>query len=94
MIEKMVMIIMCHIVGDYILSTEFIATTKGKNWYHLFVHCVTYCIPFAILFGINDILLCIFCIHIVIDSLKSRYKLITYNQDQIIHYLVLLLYLI
>lgn len=93
MIEKIVILIMCHILGDYIFSTEYIATSKGENWYHMFVHCVTYCIPFAIIFGIDKLLLCIFITHFIIDTYKARYGFINYITDQVMHYVVLSLYL-
>jgi hypothetical protein len=81
-------------IGDYVLQADFIAQTKGKNWYHLFVHCALYCVPFAIVFGFTWQLGLIFLTHIIIDPLKARYNKITYIQDQILHYVVVLLYLI
>lgn len=45
MIEKIVILIMCHLIGDYVLQIDFIAKTKGQNLYHLFVHCALYCLP-------------------------------------------------
>lgn len=94
MISLLIKIIMCHMVGDYVLQCDFIAQTKGKNWYHLFVHCVLYCIPFAMMFGIDYKLAIIFVSHIIIDPLKARYNKITYTQDQLFHYLVSLIYFI
>ena len=47
-IKKIVLIVLCHLFGDYVLQCDFIASTKGKNWYHLFVHCALYCLPFLI----------------------------------------------
>lgn len=94
MINLLIKIIMCHMVGDYVLQCDFIAQTKGKNWYHLFVHCILYCIPFAIMFGIDYKLAIIFVSHIIIDPLKARYNKITYTQDQLFHYLVSLIYFI
>lgn len=41
MIEIFILVI-CHIVGDYFLQTDYMATNKGKDWYLLFVHCVCY----------------------------------------------------
>lgn len=92
MINNIIILIMCHMIGDYVLQTDFIAQTKGKNWYHLLVHCILYCIPFAIIFGIDFKLLFIFLTHLTIDPLKARYNKITYIQDQIYHYITLLLY--
>lgn len=94
MINLLTKIVMCHMIGDYVLQCDFIAQTKGKNWYHLFVHCVLYCVPFAILFGIDYKLGIIFISHLIIDPLKARYNKITYTQDQVFHYLIFLIYFI
>jgi hypothetical protein len=94
MIEKIVLLVLCHMIGDYVLQSDFIATTKGKNWYHLFVHCVLYVVPFYICFGFVWQLATIFVAHLIIDPLKARYNKINYWQDQVLHYLASLLYLI
>ena len=88
-------IIFCHLLGDYPLQPDFIAKTKGENWYHLFVHCALYCVPFAVVYGIDIRLLILFVTHFLVDMLKARYKAISYGADQTLHYLVaLVLYLI
>jgi hypothetical protein len=92
--EILLKIVFCHLVGDYVFQSDFIATTKGKNWYHLFVHCVLYCLPFYIAFGINWQLLFIFVTHLIIDPLKARYNKINYVTDQVLHYLCALVYFI
>jgi hypothetical protein len=94
MLETIIVLALCHLIGDYFLQSNFIATTKGQNWYHLFVHCALYCMPFLIVFGFTWQLAVIFVSHIIIDPLKVRYKKISYRQDQIMHYLLLMLYLI
>lgn len=94
MLEKIVLLIMCHMIGDYVLQSNFIATTKGKNWYHLFTHSVLYVVPFYICFGFVWQLAVIFVAHLIIDPLKARYSKINYWQDQALHYLVSLLYLV
>lgn len=94
MINLLTKIVICHMIGDYVLQCDFIAQTKGKNWYHLFVHCVLYCVPFAILFGIDYKLGIIFISHLIIDPLKAQYNKITYTQDQVFHYLISLIYFI
>lgn len=93
-LQKLILLIMCHLVGDYVLQSNFIASTKGKNWYHLFVHCILYTVPFLIVFGWTWQLLIIFLTHMIIDPLKARYGKITYVQDQILHYVITLVYLI
>lgn len=95
MIELFIKIILCHLVGDYVLQCDFIAQTKGKNWYHLFVHCALYILPFYLYFGVNWQLAVLFATHIIIDPLKARWNKITYTQDQVLHYIsAFILYLI
>lgn len=87
-------LVFCHLVGDYVLQCDFIAKSKGENWYHMFVHCALYCLPFYIVFGLNWQLSIIFVTHIIIDALKARYKKINYVVDQILHYAIAMIYLI
>lgn len=94
MIKLIITLIFCHLVGDYVLQTDFIAKTKGGNWYHLIVHCVLYCLPFFVLFGLTWQLSFIFITHMIIDPLKARYNKINYITDQLLHYIVMLVYLI
>lgn len=93
MSELIFKLILCHLAGDYVLQIDFIAQTKGSNWYHLFVHCMLYCLPFYVCFGLDWRLLVILITHLIVDSLKARYKKINYVQDQIIHYVTMLIYL-
>lgn len=93
-LEDITPLIFCHLVGDYVLQTDFIAKTKGKNWYHLIVHGVLYCLPFFVLFGLTWKLSFIFITHMMIDLLKARYNKINYVTDQLLHYIVMLVYLI
>lgn len=88
MIKIMIDWIFCHLVGDYVLQIDFIAKTKDENWYHLFVHCLLYVLPFRIVYGVDWRLVVLFVTHIIVDALKARYKNITYTQDQIMHYII------
>ena len=94
MLELLFKLVLCHLVGDYVLQVDFIAKSKGNNIYHLLVHCLLYCLPFYIVFGFVWQLIPLLILHIVIDLLKARYKLIPYWLDQVLHYLTCLLYLI
>lgn len=87
-------LVTCHLIGDYCLQSDFIAKTKGQNWYHLFVHCILYIVPFYIAFGLDLRLTIIFVSHVIIDALKARYYVISYLTDQVIHYAVILIYLV
>lgn len=91
---KLITLILCHLLGDYVLQIDYIAKSKGTNLYHLFVHCALYCVPFAIVFGIDYRLGIVFISHIVVDVLKARYKKINYTIDQILHYLMLMVYIL
>jgi len=87
-------LIFCHLIGDYVLQIDFIAKTKGNNIYHLLVHCLLYCLPFYICFGLTWHLAILLLTHIVIDALKAKYKKINYITDQVLHYVIILIYLI
>lgn len=93
MIKLIITLILCHLIGDYVLQTDFIAKTKGTNWYHLIVHCVLYCLPFFVVYGLTWQLIFIFITHFVIDPLKARYNKINYVTDQSLHYIAMLVYL-
>ena len=94
MIELIYKLIVCHFIGDYVLQIDYIARTKGDNWWHLIVHCFLYTVPFAILFGVDWRLGVILGLHIVVDSLKARLKRIGYVTDQVIHLTTLSVYLL
>lgn len=70
--ETLFKLVMCHLVGDYVLQIDFIAKTKGKNWYHLLVHCL----PFYLAFGFNWQLFVLFGTHIVVDAAKERCQIL------------------
>ena len=94
LIEMLLKLVFCHLIGDYVLQIDFIAKSKGENWYHLFVHCALYCLPFYVVFGLTWQLLVIFVSHIIVDALKARYKKISYWQDQFLHYVFMLIYFV
>ena len=88
------LLVMCHLIGDYVLQGDFIAKTKGQNWYHLIVHCGLYIVPFYICFGLTSHIPYLFTTHIVVDALKARYGKIDYVKDQVLHYMFLTVYFI
>lgn len=94
MIKLIITLIFCHLIGDYVLQTDFIAKTKGTNWYHLIVHCVLYCLPFFVTYGLTWQLLFIFVTHMIIDLLKAKYNKINYVTERSLHYIAMLVYLI
>lgn len=93
MIEKIFVLFLCHFIGDYVLQTDFLATTKGSNWWHMIAHCFLYTVPFYICFGWCWQLLYILVIHFSIDIQQARYKTVGYVYDQIVHILCMMAYL-
>ena len=92
MVDIIYKLIICHLLGDYFLQIDFISHSKGSNWYHLFVHCALYTLPFYITFGLTWQLQIIFIMHLLVDASKARYNYIGYVTDQVLHYLVTLVY--
>lgn len=90
--KTVIILIICHFIGDYLLQKPYIAETKGKNWYHMFIHCMLYILPFMIYFGFTWHLWILFISHFIIDSLKARYHKIDYVNDQCLHWLMMMLY--
>lgn len=86
---EFVWLVLFHLIGDYVLQGDFIAKTKGENWYHLLVHSALYCVPFAIGFGLDWEIMFLFASHLMVDAAKARYHLITYTLDQVWHYIAL-----
>lgn len=83
-------LLVCHLIGDYLIQTDFIAETKGQNFYHLLIHCVLYLVPFIFVGVMENLLGFIFVTHVAIDYHKAMDKKIDYMTDQILHYVVLL----
>ena len=94
MSELIYKLMLCHFLGDYVLQTDFLAKTKGENWWHLIAHCVLYTTAFWIILGFGWQIICLLLSHIIIDSAKARYKKIGYATDQVLHIAVLGIYLI
>lgn len=97
------LLVSAHIFGDYVFQNDYIASTKGKNYYHLFVHCFIYTFCFwCVFFSFNKVeltlLLFVFISHFLIDFLKCKTttknpeKSGTYYViDQVLHYVVILI---
>lgn len=46
-------LIICHLVGDYVFQSDWMANEKTKRFFPAFTHAVVYTIPFAALFWIT-----------------------------------------
>ena len=94
--ELVIILVMCHMLGDYVLQIDYIVKTKKENFYHLFVHCMLYCVPFMFVDGIRSWFPFLFLTHILIDWWKCKMEpTIWFNEkeiyimDQVLHYCVL-----
>lgn len=92
--ELIYKLIVCHFIGDYVLQNDFLAKTKGTNWWHLIAHCFLYSLPFYLALGWTWQLGVIIASHIFVDTFKARYHKISYVTDQLLHIAVLGLYFI
>jgi len=93
MVSILVKLIFSHLIGDYFLQSDYLAKNKSTDFYILFVHCALYCLPLFLFFGLTWQLAVVFIIHIIVDYLKCKKKINLFI-DQLIHYLVLLIYLV
>lgn len=92
MAEIIYKMVACHAIGDYVLQNDFLAKTKGNNWWHLIIHCILYSVPFTVCFGLDWLILYLIGTHIVIDATKARYSKINYVMDQVFHFIILAAY--
>lgn len=72
----------CHLVGDYLFQTDWMATRKTDGSLPAACHALTYTVPFAFLFGFQwEPLLLIGGSHFVIDRWRlARYFCWAKNQ--------------
>lgn len=87
-----------HLIGDFALQSNWIATNKGKSWEVNFYHAATHTavLMLAVKIGVGITLsfcpLLILCFsHCFIDALKSRWNIVkTIWQDQLLHLVVMI----
>lgn len=100
MIKVIVLMLICHFIGDYYLQSNKIANRKAKSYHYTLIHCLYYLIPFVfveiVLFKGNLIgLFYLFLLtlsHAVTDLCKLSIlkkkpgKKVSYVLDQLCHY--------
>jgi hypothetical protein len=64
-------VILAHLVGDYLLQSDWMAQEKTQRWWPAIAHAVTYGLPFLLITRSPWALLVIVGTHAVID----RYRL-------------------
>lgn len=99
------LMIFAHFIGDYVLKTEWLAETKGKEWYNMLVHCVLYTgsVGWVLMKGTYGFpyvgMIMLFVSHWIIDTWKYRglelgeqdetSKKAFLYIDQLLHFIVL-----
>ena len=69
--ESILRLLFWHLVGDFVFQTDYLASTKGKKWYSLFVHCALYALLFYFVFKLQLWQAAvIFAVHIAVDKCK------------------------
>lgn len=63
-------IILAHMVGDYVIQTDWMAQEKTKRWLPAVAHGVTYTLPYALVTQSIPALLIICITHIIIDRFR------------------------
>ena len=67
--------LLCHLVADYWLQNDWMATNKKKKWFPAIVHGFIYTLPFLLLTHSFMALLVIGVTHIIIDHTDIVCKL-------------------
>ena len=70
----MIGVVLAHLVGDYILQSDWMASEKTKKWFPAWIHGITYGFPFIFVTQSWMALAVIVITHVVID----RYRLAKY----------------
>lgn len=70
-----ILFLLCHLVGDYLLQSDWMASTKTSRMWPAFVHAVVYTIPFALVLTQSHTALAIIAgTHFIIDHWRlARY---------------------
>ena len=91
-----------HFVGDYGLQTGYMAQMKGKDWYVLTAHVITYTAAVWVLSAVTATylggtalsvwgLVLIFVAHFIADAAKGQWNMVkSIAVDQTIHLATLL----
>jgi Protein of unknown function (DUF3307) len=66
--------LLAHLVGDYLLQTEWMATQKTRRWWPAIVHGIVYSLPFLLITQSPWALLVISGTHMALDRFRvARY---------------------
>ena len=63
-------VLLAHLVGDYILQSDWMANEKTKRWFPAWAHAITYGLPFLFITQSPAALAVIIVTHAVIDHYR------------------------
>lgn len=67
-------LLLCHLAGDYLLQSDYMANEKTKRWWPAWAHALTYGLPFLLVTRSAAALAVIVVTHAVIDHYRlARY---------------------
>ena len=66
----MIGILLAHLVGDYVIQSDWMANEKTKRWFPAWAHAVTYGLPFLLVTQSPLALAVIVMTHAVIDHYR------------------------
>jgi hypothetical protein len=76
MSEPIAGILVAHLVGDYLLQTDHMATEKTQRWLPAWLHAITYTLPFMFITLSIPALLVICVTHAIIDHYRLVFQFI------------------
>ena len=68
--EVIAAIIVAHLVGDYLLQSDWMANEKTRRWFPAVLHGILYTLPFLLITHSIPALLVIGISHIIIDRYR------------------------
>jgi hypothetical protein len=77
----LILSLIAHLFGDYILQTHAMATQKTSSWKYAILHGVTYGIPFLVATHSIAALLVIVVTHIIIDRFRLARHLMWFKNQ-------------
>lgn len=63
-------LLLCHLLGDYLTQSDWMAQEKTKRWWPAWAHAITYGLPFLLLTQSSVALAVIIVTHAVIDHYR------------------------
>lgn len=79
--EVVALTLLAHLVGDYLLQTQWMADNKTNRWLPAILHGITYTLPFLLITLSVPALLVICITHILIDRFRlAKYVIWFKNQ--------------